>query len=40
MPAGFVPSKWETVDPEEVQAQALTSKWDICDQKEGKGNDD
>ena len=32
LPAGFVPSKWETVDPEEVQAQAVTSKWDIFDQ--------
>ncbi len=32
MPAGFVPSKWETVDPDEVQAQAVTSKWDIFDQ--------
>ena len=37
MPAGFVPSKWETVDPEEVQAQAVTSKWDIFDQDEVKG---
>ena len=32
LPSGFVPSKWETVDPEEVQAQAVTSKWDIFDQ--------
>ena len=32
LPAGFVPSKWETIDPEEVQAQAVTSKWDIFDQ--------
>ena len=32
LPAGFVPSKWETVDPEDVQAQAVTSKWDIFDQ--------
>ncbi len=31
---GFVPSKWETIDPEEVQAQAVTSKWDIFDQQE------
>ncbi len=30
---GFVPSKWETVDPVEVQAQAVTSKWDIFDQQ-------
>jgi hypothetical protein len=29
--AGFVPSKWETIDPEDVQAQAVTSKWDIFD---------
>lgn len=29
MPAGFVPSRWETVDPEQVEAQAMTtSKWD------------
>jgi U2-associated protein SR140 len=34
LPAGFVPSKWETVDPEAVQAQAVTSKWDIFDQEE------
>lgn len=33
---GFVPSKWETVDPEDVQAQAVTSKWDIFDQDEKK----
>merc|ERR1719219_2886132 len=27
---GFVTSKWETVDPEEVKAQAITtSKWDL-----------
>lgn len=34
MPPGFVPSKWETVDPEAVQAQAVTSKWDIFDQED------
>lgn len=34
MPAGFVPSKWETVDPDQIEAQAMTtqtlasSKWD------------
>ncbi len=33
---GFVPSKWETVAPEEVQAQAVTSKWDIFDGAGGK----
>jgi len=28
--AGFVSSKWETVDPEEVKAQAVTtSKWEV-----------
>nr|XP_040573159.1 U2 snRNP-associated SURP motif-containing protein-like [Lepeophtheirus salmonis] len=27
-----LPSKWETVDPEDVQAQAVTSKWDIFDE--------
>ena len=39
-PAGFVKSKWETVDPDEVQAQAVTSKWDIFDQDEAGRNDD
>ena len=33
---GFVPSKWETVDPEDVQAQAVTSKWDLFDQEDEK----
>ncbi|TRY72722.1 hypothetical protein TCAL_00982 [Tigriopus californicus] len=33
-PAGFVPSKWETVHPDEVQAQAVTSKWELFDQDE------
>lgn len=29
MPAGFVPSRWETVDPDQVEAQAMTtSKWE------------
>ncbi|KAK6638254.1 hypothetical protein RUM44_008683 [Polyplax serrata] len=28
----FVPSKWETVDPEQVEAQAMTtSKWDLLE---------
>lgn len=39
-PPGFVPSKWETVDPDEVQAQAVTSKWDIFDQDDQIQNDD
>ncbi|KAG8034695.1 hypothetical protein G9C98_007771 [Cotesia typhae] len=25
MPAGFVPSRWETVDPDQVEAQAMTT---------------
>lgn len=34
-PAKFVPSKWETVDPETVSQQAVTtSKWDLLDQGE------
>lgn len=29
---GFIPSKWETVDPEQIEAQAITtSKWDTLD---------
>lgn len=28
----FVPSKWETVDPEQIEAQAMTtSKWDTLE---------
>lgn len=39
MPAGFVPSRWETVDPEQVEAQAMTtSKWDMLDQSEQQQN--
>lgn len=31
----FIPSKWETVDPEQVEAQAITtSKWDTLDPPE------
>lgn len=39
LPAGFVPSKWETIEPEEVQAQAITtaSKWDLFDDGAAKG---
>lgn len=30
--AGFIPSKWESVDPEQIEAQAITtSKWDTLD---------
>lgn len=30
--AGFIPSKWETVDPDQIEAQAVTtSKWDTLD---------
>lgn len=29
---GFILSKWETVDPEQVEAQAMTtSKWDLLE---------
>ena len=29
---GFIRSKWETVDPEQVEAQAMTtSKWDMLE---------
>ena len=28
----FIPSKWETVEPEQIEAQAVTiSKWDTLD---------
>lgn len=26
LPPGFVPSKWETIDPEELEAQAMSTK--------------
>lgn len=29
---GFIPSKWETIDPQQVQAEAITtSKWDTLE---------
>ncbi|CAB0027865.1 unnamed protein product [Trichogramma brassicae] len=32
---GFVPSKWETVDPDQVEAQAMTTnKWDELEQND------
>ncbi|KAJ1530303.1 hypothetical protein ONE63_005222 [Megalurothrips usitatus] len=41
MPAGFVPSRWETVDPEQVEAQAMTtSKWDQLEGQDGQYDDD
>jgi len=34
----FAPSKWETVDPSEVESQAMTtSKWDILDESKASG---
>lgn len=34
MPAGFVSSRWETVDPAQLEAQAMTtSKWDLLEQQ-------
>jgi U2-associated protein SR140 len=39
--AGFVPSKWETVDPEQVEAQAMTTlKWESLDQSNTRSADD
>lgn len=30
--SGFIASKWETVDPEQIEAQAMTtSKWDMLE---------
>ena len=40
MPAGFVPSKWETVDQKTVESQAVTSKWDIFDHEDASKRDD
>lgn len=35
IPAGFVPSRWETVDPDQVEAQAMTtSKWEELGQND------
>ena len=32
--AAFVPSRWESVDPEEAEAQAMTtSKWELLEQQ-------
>lgn len=37
--AGFIPSKWETVDPEQIEAQAITtSKWETLDPVQPSGN--
>lgn len=34
-PGGFVLSRWETVDPELVEAQAMTtSKWEMLEQQQ------
>ena len=40
LPAGFVPSKWETVDQKTVESQAVTSKWDIFDQEDSTKKDE
>ncbi|NP_001153375.1 U2-associated SR140 protein isoform X1 [Nasonia vitripennis] len=41
MPAGFVPSRWETVDPDQVEAQAMTtSKWEELEQNEDSNSQD
>jgi hypothetical protein len=39
--AGFVPSKWETVDPEQVEAQAMTTlKWEAMEHSNTRSADD
>ncbi|XP_076247074.1 U2 snRNP-associated SURP motif-containing protein isoform X3 [Calliopsis andreniformis] len=41
IPAGFVPSRWETVDPDQVEAQAMTtSKWDELGQNDDSNSQD
>ncbi|KAL1123660.1 hypothetical protein AAG570_002736 [Ranatra chinensis] len=36
-PGAFVPSRWETVDPELIEAQAMTtSKWEMLEQQQKK----
>ncbi|KAJ8670800.1 hypothetical protein QAD02_002059 [Eretmocerus hayati] len=41
MPAGFVPSRWETVDPDQVEAQAMTtSKWEELDHNDDSNSQD
>lgn len=39
-PSGFIPSKWETIDPDQVEAQAMTtSKWDQLESTEDNSID-
>ncbi|XP_034947104.1 U2 snRNP-associated SURP motif-containing protein isoform X2 [Chelonus insularis] len=41
IPAGFVPSRWETVDPDQVEAQAMTtSKWEELEQNDDSNSQD
>ncbi|CAK9832892.1 U2 snRNP-associated SURP motif-containing protein [Anthophora retusa] len=41
IPAGFVPSRWETVDPDQVEAQAMTtSKWEELGQNDDSNSQD
>ncbi|XP_012278514.1 U2 snRNP-associated SURP motif-containing protein isoform X2 [Orussus abietinus] len=41
MPAGFVPSRWETIDPDQVEAQAMTtSKWEELGQNDDSNSQD
>ncbi|KAF7274403.1 U2 snRNP-associated SURP motif-containing protein [Rhynchophorus ferrugineus] len=38
--AGFVKSKWETVDPDQIEAQAMTtSKWDLLENSQETSQD-
>ncbi|KAL1493358.1 hypothetical protein ABEB36_011427 [Hypothenemus hampei] len=37
--SGFIKSKWETVDPDQVEAQAMTtSKWDLLEASQDSNN--
>ncbi|XP_014215051.2 U2 snRNP-associated SURP motif-containing protein [Copidosoma floridanum] len=41
IPAGFIPSRWETVDPDQVEAQAMTtSKWEELEHNEDSNSQD
>ncbi|KAJ8923649.1 hypothetical protein NQ315_010229 [Exocentrus adspersus] len=38
--SGFITSKWETVDPEQIEAQAMTtSKWDLLENSQDVSRD-
>lgn len=38
--SGFITSKWETVDPDQIEAQAMTtSKWDLLENSQDASHD-